>query len=55
MRLPRASYALAVLLAVAAALRLVGLEYGLPFGLLNPDEQSMVRSLSTLRSSPAAQ
>src|SRR5438874_1357921 len=34
--------ALAGLLALAAALRLVGIEYGLPFGLLNPDEQSIV-------------
>jgi 4-amino-4-deoxy-L-arabinose transferase-like glycosyltransferase len=33
---------LAALLALAAALRLVGIEYGLPFGLLNPDEQSIV-------------
>jgi 4-amino-4-deoxy-L-arabinose transferase-like glycosyltransferase len=34
---------LAGILAVAAALRLVGLEYGLPFAtLLNPDEQSIV-------------
>jgi 4-amino-4-deoxy-L-arabinose transferase-like glycosyltransferase len=32
-----------VILAVAAALRAVGIEYGLPFGsLLNPDEQSIV-------------
>jgi 4-amino-4-deoxy-L-arabinose transferase-like glycosyltransferase len=42
MRLRRASPALAGLLALAAALRLVGIEYGLPFGLLNPDEQSIV-------------
>src|SRR5947207_4760922 len=35
--------ALAAILAVAAALRVVGLEYGLPFAtLLNPDEQSIV-------------
>jgi hypothetical protein len=35
--------ALAAILAVAAALRFVGIEYGLPFGnLLNPDEQSIV-------------
>jgi 4-amino-4-deoxy-L-arabinose transferase-like glycosyltransferase len=34
--------ALAAILALAAALRVVGLEYGLPFGLLNPDEQSIV-------------
>ncbi len=41
-RLPRSS-ALAAVLAAAAALRLVGIEYGLPFGgLLNPDEQSIV-------------
>jgi hypothetical protein len=33
---------LAALLALAAALRLVGIEYGLPLGLLNPDEQSIV-------------
>src|SRR3954463_6659842 len=34
---------LAVILAGAAALRLVGIQYGLPFGnLLNPDEQSIV-------------
>src|SRR5438067_6549223 len=35
--------ALAGLLALAAALRAVGIEYGLPYGnLLNPDEQSIV-------------
>src|ERR671922_2945572 len=35
--------ALAAILAGAAALRVVGIEYGLPFGnLLNPDEQSIV-------------
>jgi Dolichyl-phosphate-mannose-protein mannosyltransferase len=35
--------ALAAILAGAAALRFVGIEYGLPFGnLLNPDEQSIV-------------
>jgi len=35
--------ALAAILACAAALRLVGIQYGLPFGnLLNPDEQSIV-------------
>jgi 4-amino-4-deoxy-L-arabinose transferase-like glycosyltransferase len=33
---------LVALLGLAAALRLVGIEYGLPFGLLNPDEQSIV-------------
>jgi len=33
---------LAGLLALAAALRLVGIEYGLPFALLNPDEESIV-------------
>ena len=34
---------LAAILAGAAALRLVGIQYGLPFGnLLNPDEQSIV-------------
>jgi 4-amino-4-deoxy-L-arabinose transferase-like glycosyltransferase len=50
MRLPRRSdsnwggpgAALAALLALAAALRIGGLEYGLPFGLLDPDEQSLV-------------
>jgi hypothetical protein len=35
--------ALAAIIAVAAAIRFVGIEYGLPFGsLLNPDEQSIV-------------
>ena len=34
--------ALAAVLALAAALRLPGLEYGLPFPLLNPDEESIV-------------
>src|SRR6478736_8470739 len=35
--------ALAAILAGAATLRLVGIQYGLPFGnLLNPDEQSIV-------------
>lgn len=34
--------ALAALLAGAAALRLVGVRYGLPFPLLNPDEQNIV-------------
>ena len=35
--------ALAALLAVALGLRIVGLQYGLPFGtILNPDEQSIV-------------
>ena len=34
---------LGVILAAAAALRAVGIQYGLPFGtLLNPDEQSIV-------------
>jgi 4-amino-4-deoxy-L-arabinose transferase-like glycosyltransferase len=38
---PRAAFA--AILAGAAALRLVGIQYGLPFGnLLNPDEQSIV-------------
>jgi hypothetical protein len=38
-----AGMALAAILAGAAALRFVGIEYGLPFGnLLNPDEQSIV-------------
>lgn len=44
-RLPRSrgASALAGLLCLAAALRLVGIEYGLPFGsLLNPDEQNIV-------------
>src|SRR6266542_1208860 len=35
--------ALAAIVGLAAALRFVGIEYGLPFGnLLNPDEQSIV-------------
>jgi 4-amino-4-deoxy-L-arabinose transferase-like glycosyltransferase len=34
--------AFAGLLALAAALRLVGIQYGLPFPLLNPDERSIV-------------
>jgi hypothetical protein len=35
--------ALAALLAIALGLRVVGLQYGLPFGtILNPDEQSIV-------------
>src|SRR5262249_46337360 len=34
--------ALGAILALAAALRAVGVQYGLPFGLLNPDEQSIV-------------
>jgi len=38
----RPAGALAAILALAAALRAVGIEYGLPFGLLNPDEQSIV-------------
>src|SRR4051812_46125585 len=37
-----AAAGLAAILVLAATLRLVGLEYGLPFGLLNPDEQSIV-------------
>src|SRR5438552_19077820 len=38
-----AGTALAAILAGAAALRAVGIQYGLPFGdLLNPDEQSIV-------------
>jgi len=37
------AFALGALLALATALRAVGIEYGLPFGnLLNPDEQSIV-------------
>ena len=40
---PRCSRPLAAILALAAALRLIGIEYGLPFGgLLNPDEQNIV-------------
>ena len=40
-RLPLSAFA--AVLGLAAALRLVGIEYGLPFGsLLNPDEQSIV-------------
>jgi 4-amino-4-deoxy-L-arabinose transferase-like glycosyltransferase len=39
----RPSSPLVAVLAAAAALRLIGIEYGLPFGgLLNPDEQSIV-------------
>jgi hypothetical protein len=39
----RSGKALAAILALAATLRLVGIEYGLPFGgFLNPDEQSIV-------------
>jgi len=34
--------ALAAILAGAAALRLVGIKYGLPFGLLDPDEPQIV-------------
>ena len=34
--------ALAALLVLAAALRLVGIRYGLPFPLLNPDERNIV-------------
>jgi 4-amino-4-deoxy-L-arabinose transferase-like glycosyltransferase len=42
-RLPRYSSGVAAILALAATLRLVGIEYGLPFGgLLNPDEQNIV-------------
>lgn len=37
-----AGVALGAILALAAALRLVGIRYGLPFALLNPDEQSIV-------------
>ena len=33
---------LVALLALAAALRVPGLRYGLPFPLLNPDEESIV-------------
>ncbi|HKP19842.1 MAG TPA: glycosyltransferase 87 family protein [Gaiellaceae bacterium] len=40
----RLPFSLAAILALAAALRLVGIEYGLPFGgLLNPDEPNIVR------------
>jgi 4-amino-4-deoxy-L-arabinose transferase-like glycosyltransferase len=43
LRRSRAGVALAAILAIAASLRLVGIEYGLPFGgLLNPDEQNIV-------------
>ena len=38
----RSLLALAGLLALAAALRIPGLRYGLPFPLLNPDEESIV-------------
>lgn len=41
-RLRKEPLALAAVLALAAALRLPGLEYGLPFPLLNPDEASIV-------------
>ncbi len=42
-RVRRSGTALAAILALAAALRLIGIEYGLPFGsLLNPDEQNIV-------------
>ncbi len=42
-RLPRSELAaLGGILALAAALRLVGVGYGLPYPLLNPDEQSIV-------------
>ncbi len=34
--------ALAALLALAGAIRLVGIQYGLPFALLNPDERNIV-------------
>jgi 4-amino-4-deoxy-L-arabinose transferase-like glycosyltransferase len=43
LRRSRPAAALAAILALAAALRLVGIEYGLPFGgLINPDEQNIV-------------
>ena len=41
-RLRKEPLALAAVLVLAAALRLPGLEYGLPFPLLNPDEESIV-------------
>ncbi len=41
-RLRREHAPLAALVALAAALRIPGLGYGLPFSLLNPDEQSIV-------------
>ena len=45
-RLPKSEHAaplaLAAILALAAGLRLVGLHYGLPYPLLNPDEASIV-------------
>ena len=34
--------ALLAILALAAALRLVGIRYGLPLAVLNPDEESIV-------------
>ena len=37
---PRVAFA--AVLALAAALRIVGVQYGLPFALLNPDEQNIV-------------
>jgi 4-amino-4-deoxy-L-arabinose transferase-like glycosyltransferase len=43
LRWPGGATALAAILAGAAAIRFVGIQYGLPFGnLLNPDEQSIV-------------
>ncbi|MGH3130822.1 MAG: hypothetical protein ACRDNX_08400, partial [Gaiellaceae bacterium] len=41
-RRPLGLAALALLLAGATLLRLDGIRYGLPFGLLNPDEASIV-------------
>jgi hypothetical protein len=42
-RVPRSLPFLGAILALAAALRLIGIEYGLPFGnLLDPDEQNIV-------------
>ncbi len=41
-RLPSELVALAAIVAGAAALRIVGVRYGLPYSLLNPDETSIV-------------
>ena len=38
----RERVALAAILALAAVLRLVGIRYGLPLAVLNPDEASIV-------------
>lgn len=39
---PSAGLALAAILALAAALRLTGIRYGLPYPLLDPDEGNIV-------------